>query len=122
MIRKNSSFYNCMLAMLLAGTLSFSACGDDNDGPDNPNVPINPEQPSEDQAMSPSKQKERMDDIAQKFMQMTPASDFKSYSDLANYISDTYSDYDWDEVGDWARHCCWHLISPDILRPIKENG
>ena len=46
-----------------------------------------------------------MDAIAQAFMNMTPASDFKSYSDLGNYMYDTYSDYNWDEVGDWARNC-----------------
>lgn len=120
MIRKNSSFYNCMLAMLLAGTLSFSACGDDNDGPDDPNAPVNPEQPSVDQALSPSKQKERMDDIAQKFMQMTPASDFKSYSDLANYISDTYSDYDWDEVDDWATKC-WESARGNTVGKTEEK-
>lgn len=111
MIMKKFNFYNCMLAMMLAGTLSLSACGDDNDEPnktetpEQPDQPITPDQPSTGQAMSPTEQKERMDAIAQAFMNMTPASDFKSYSDLGNYMYDTYSDYNWDEVGDWARNC-----------------
>lgn len=46
-----------------------------------------------------------MDAIAQEFMRMTPASDFKSYSDLGNYMYDTYSDYNWDKVDEWAKKC-----------------
>lgn len=100
-----------MLAFMLAGTLSISSCGDSNDGPDDPNVPeqpdqpTNPDQPSQDKAMSPAEQKERMDAIAREFMGMTPASDFKAYTDFGNYVSDTYADYDWDNVGDWAKDC-----------------
>ena len=97
--------------MMLAGTLSLSACGDDNnepnkpDTPEQPDQPINPDKPSTGQAMSPTSQKERMDAIAQEFMRLSPASDFKSYSDLGNYMYNTYSDYNWDEVGDWAKNC-----------------
>ena len=107
---KKFYFYNCMLAMMFAGALSLSSCGDDNSGTDDPDVPdqpITPDKPSEENAMSPTDQKERMDNIAQEFMSMTPASDFKSYADLSNYVNETYNEdyYDWDNVSDWARNC-----------------
>ena len=107
---KKFYFYNCMLAMMFAGALSLSSCGDDNSGTDDPDVPdqpITPDKPSEENAMSPTDQKERMDNIAQEFMSMTPASDFKNYADISNYVNETYNEnlYDWDNVSDWARNC-----------------
>ena len=37
---------------------------------------------------------------------MMPASDFSTYTDLANYIDDVYGDnYNWDSVDKWARQC-----------------
>lgn len=47
---KKFYFYNCMLAMMFAGALSLSSCGDDNSGtedPDVPDQPITPDKPSE---------------------------------------------------------------------------
>ena len=106
---KKFYFYNCMLAMMFAGALSLSSCGDDNSGtedPDVPDQPITPDKPSEENAMSPTDQKERMDNIARAFMSMTPASDFKNYADLINYVDETYDEcnYDWDNVNSWARN------------------
>ena len=100
---KKFYFYNCMLAMIFAGALSLSSCGDDNSGTEDPDVP--------DQPMSPTDQKERMDNIARAFMSMTPASDFKNYADLINYVDETYDEcnYDWDNVNSWARNS-WEAI------------
>ena len=111
---KKFYFYNCMLAMMFAGALSLSSCGDDNSGtedPDVPDQPITPDKPSEENAMSPTDQKERMDNIARAFMSMTPASDFKNYADLINYVDETYDEcnYDWDNVNSWARNS-WEAI------------
>lgn len=111
---KKFYFYNCMLAMIFAGALSLSSCGDDNSGtedPDVPDQPITPDKPSEENAMSPTDQKERMDNIARAFMSMTPASDFKNYADLINYVDETYDEcnYDWDNVNSWARNS-WEAI------------
>ena len=111
---KKFYFYNCMLAMMFAGALSLSSCGDDNSGTDDPDVPdqpITPDKPSEENAMSPTDQKERMDNIARAFMSMTPASDFKNYADLINYVDETYDEcnYDWDNVNSWARNS-WEAI------------
>lgn len=108
---KKSVFYNYMMAMAFASTLTISSCGDDDPAdpvvPGQPDQPTNPDQPSQDKAMSPAAQKERMDAIAQEFMKLTPASDFQSYADLSDYVYNTYREgnYDWDSVNKWARSC-----------------
>ena len=99
-----------MFALMFAATLSFTACGgsDDPDSPDvpeQPDTPTTPDEPSKGEALSPTEQKQRLDNIAREFMQNIPSTDFKSYADLGNHLNDTYSDYDWDNVGDWARKC-----------------
>lgn len=39
---KKFYFYNCMLAMMFAGALSLSSCGDDNSGTEDPDVQTSP--------------------------------------------------------------------------------
>ena len=124
---KKFYFYNCMLAMMFAGALSLSSCGDDNSGTDDPDVPdqpITPDKPSEENAMSPTDQKERMDKIAREFMGMTPASDFKNYADLSNYVNETYNeyDYDWDNVSSWARNSWEAIRKATGNKTTKEYG
>lgn len=102
---KKFNYYNHVLALALAGTLALTSCGDSKEEPDSPEKPVTPETPTQDKAMTPSEQKERMDAIAREFMSLTPASDFRSYANLSNYANDTYTDYDWSAVEDWADDC-----------------
>lgn len=46
--------------------------------------------------------KEYLESVALSFMELTPASDFEVYSNLANFCSEEFEDYDWDNVEDWA--------------------
>ena len=110
-----------LVSLLLIGSVfSLSSvlvsCGGDDDSVDSPIVnpdPIKPEEPSQNEAMTPLEQKEYLDVIARGFMDKTPASDFNEISKLCNHISNTYTDnYDWDEVGDWGS---------EIFESLKES-
>ena len=110
-----------LVSLLLIGSVfSLSSvlvsCGGDDDSVDSPIVnpdPIEPEEPSKNEAMTPLEQKEYLDVIARGFMDKTPASDFNEISKLCNHISNTYTDnYDWDEVGDWGS---------EIFESLKES-
>ncbi len=91
------------MAFLFAMCLGFSSCGGDDDNTLNPEKPINPVEPSKEQAMSVADQKEYLETVALEFMDKTPASDFDDIADLCMYINDTYGDdYDWDSVDEWC--------------------
>ena len=112
-MRKTTFLFVLGMAFSLSSTLV--SCGGDDDSSDpivNPD-PITPQEPSQNEGMTPLQQKERLDVIAKEFMNQTPASDFQSIANLYNYVSDTYTDnYDWDTVGDWAS---------DIFELLKES-
>ncbi|MDY3848067.1 MAG: hypothetical protein SOZ58_07080 [Prevotella sp.] len=101
---------------------SLISCGDDD--PVDPIVnpdPINPQEPSKDEAMTSLEQKEYLDVIAKEFMNQTPASDFQNIANLYNYISDTYTDnYDWDAVGEWASNI-FDLLKESLGTTNKEQ-
>lgn len=110
-----------LVSLLLIGSVfslssALVSCGGDDDSVDSPIVnpdPIKPEEPSQNEAMTPLEQKEYLDVIARGFMDKTPASDFNEISKLYNHISNTYTDnYDWDEVGDWGS---------EIFESLKES-
>ena len=110
-----------LVSLLLIGSVfslssALVSCGGDDDSVDSPIVnpdPIEPEEPSKNEAMTPLEQKEYLDVIARGFMDKTPASDFNEISKLCNHISNTYTDnYDWDEVGDWGS---------EIFESLKES-
>ena len=110
-----------LVSLLLIGSVfslssALVSCGGDDDSVDSPIVnpdPIKPEEPSQNEAMTPLEQKEYLDVIARGFMDKTPASDFNEISKLCNHISNTYTDsYDWDEVGDWGS---------EIFESLKES-
>ena len=110
-----------LVSLLLIGSVfslssALVSCGGDDDSVDSPIVnpdPIEPEEPSKNEAMTPLEQKEYLDLIARGFMDKTPASDFNEISKLYNHISNTYTDnYNWDEVGDWGR---------EIFESLKES-
>lgn len=92
---------------LSLSTLNFVACGDDDDSPSTqqPTNPVDPVTPDKDDAMSADEQKEYMQQVAQEFMNLTPASDFKDMAELGKYIDKTYlRKYEWDDVGEWAKN------------------
>lgn len=99
--------------LMLATTLTFS-CGDDdpveNPGGGNPEQPIDPVTP--DKPLTPAEQKVKMEEVAMDLMDRMPASDFKELTDFAEYVSDTYADYDWDEVDSWAESALEAAINP----------
>lgn len=110
-----------LVSLLLIGSVfslssALVSCGGDDDSVDSPIVnpdPIEPEEPSKNEAMTPLEQKEYLDVIARGFMDKTPASDFNEISKLYNHISNTYTDnYDWDVVEDWGR---------EIFESLKES-
>ncbi len=97
-----------LLTLLCAGAICQVSCGDD----DNNSEPITPETPTEEEAMSPSEQKQYLEEVAIEFMGEMDAYNFDELSDLGKYISDTYADYDWDNVSEWAE---------DVFNDLKEN-
>ena len=110
-----------LVSLLLIGSVfslssALVSCGGDDDSVDSPIVnpdPIEPEEPSKNEAMTPLEQKEYLDVIARGFMDKTPASDFNEISKLYNHISNTYTDnYDWDVVEDWGS---------EIFESLKES-
>lgn len=102
-MKRNSLKWFAFLFTVIVSIGSISCGSDDKDDPSNPDTVINPIEPSKDNAMSPTDQKEYLETVALEFMDMIPSSDFRDIVDLGKYISDTYGeDYDWDNVGDWA--------------------
>lgn len=60
--------------------------------------------PDADKAMTSTEQKEKLEDVANEFMNQMPSSDFEEISLLGNFMRNNYGeDYDWESVGDWAR-------------------
>ena len=103
------------LCVIFAGGFALTSCGDDeNDNAGAGNVePVTPVTPDAKDAMSPADQKEYMETVALKFMDMMPSSDFRDLGYLGRYVYDTYGeDYDWDNVDTWAN---------DILDDLKKS-
>ena len=103
------------LCVIFAGGFALTSCGDDeNDNAGAGNVePVDPVTPDAKDAMSPADQKEYMETVALKFMDMMPSSDFRDLGYLGRYVYDTYGeDYDWDNVDTWA---------DDILDDVTES-
>ena len=83
--------------------LSFlvSSCSEDS----KVNEEVKPEIPTQSEALTPTEQKRRMEDIANQFMAEVPSSDFRAIADLFNDLNQEYEDYDWDEAEDWMEEC-----------------
>lgn len=124
---KNYFLRNCTFAtILLASTLTLTSCGDDEEenkpGTEFPDEPVKPNEPGEQEALTPYVQKQRMEEIAKEAMNMAPASDFKAYSELANFVNDVYgNDYDWSNVDDWAKQC-WNDVKKATGNKKTETG
>lgn len=88
---------------LMAASVAFVACGDDEgDTPQKPDIVIDGPVVNDKTPLNPEDQKEYLEAVAEAFMSLTPASDFYELSDLVNYCAETFEDYDWDDVEEWA--------------------
>ena len=88
--------------LLCIGVLIISSCGDDNSSNEPGTDPINPETPSQSEAMTPTEQKQYLDQIAIDLMGELDSNDFNDLANFGQYVSDTYCDYDFDNVSEWA--------------------
>lgn len=98
-MKKRNLFAAVMLCAL--STPVFTSCGDDdpvttqnNNGNNNP-TPTNT-------VLSTTEQKEYLEDVGIEFVRKIKANDFRHYKDLAEYLDETYSDYDTDDINEWA--------------------
>ena len=102
---KRTRILSFIPVLMTAGMVLFS-CGDedpiDGDTGDQGEEPITPVEPGTKEALTPSQQKERMQQISKEFMNQVPAYDFEDIADLYMYVSDEYEDYEWDSVEEWA--------------------
>ncbi len=109
-MRKKNLLWLFSLGLSLAVCIAACDKKDDNtDEPANnggasgePETPIETVDPTPGNAMSQADQKEYLEKVALEFMDLTPANDFKELVDLGEYIGETYEDYDWNNVEDWA--------------------
>ena len=102
---KKNLFKTVTLAYVCILCLESGSCGGDDKSeiPNNPEIPITPNEPEKNNAMSAADQKEYLEKVALEFMEKIPASDFIEISDLGEYINKTYfKGYKWDNVGKWA--------------------
>ncbi len=105
-----------LLALLFTGALTLTACGDDNEGTEpNPNPPVQPETPDKGEALNQAQQKERLDKVTMKFMQLTSAADFQAMADFMHHIDATYNDevYQWNAVERWGRDV-WNSLKKSL--------
>ena len=78
----------------------FTSCGDDDpvttqNGNGGNGTPTNT-------VLSTTEQKQYLEDVGVEFVGKIKADDFRHYKDLAEYLDETYSDYDTDDLDDWA--------------------
>ena len=103
---KKTIFRLMALAIIGAATTGFIACGDDNDDSSSSNGTEGTEQKDPGKVLSSPEQKQYLEKVANDFMGLMPASDFKQMADLARYVEKTYVDkYKWNDVEDWAKNC-----------------
>ncbi len=107
-------------AIFCTGAIYLTSCGDDNGSNSDPTPPpTTPETPSQGDAMTPREQKQYLEKVAIEFMGDLDAYNFNEISDLGQYVSDTYSDYDWDNVAEWAEDI-FDDITEDLNKTTKE--
>lgn len=97
-MKKRNLFAAVMLCAL--STPVFTSCGDDDpvttqNGNGGNGTPT-------DTVLSTTKQKQYLEDVGVEFVGKIKANDFRHYKDLAEYLDETYSDYDTDDLDDWA--------------------
>ena len=89
------------MAGLIGLSFLISSCSEEN----KVNEEVKPEIPEQSEALTPTEQKRKMEDIANQFMAEVPSSDFRGIADLFNDLNQEYEDYEWDNVEDWMEEC-----------------
>lgn len=121
-MKKNKMFALTAAAMLCAG-LCVTSCGDDpvapsggEGGEDGPVVVTDDEE-----VMSPAKQKQYLEEVGLELNSKLRAEDFRHYTDLADYVGETYGDdYEWDNIGDWAEDILDGLMG-SVVKQTQET-
>ena len=121
---KLKSLFFIMLTLACTVGL-FSACRDNDPeqepGDEQTTPPINPETPSESDAMSPLAQKQYLEQTAIDLMNQLDSNDFNDIKNFGEYIVYTYEDYDFDELSYWAEDIFEDLIQ-DLGTTTKEDN
>lgn len=103
---RKTKFSIICLSALLAGNMTFTSCGGDDDEPSNGgeiDKPIEPVKPDDKTVMSSQEQKQYLETVAKEFMNTVPSNEFKELSELGRHISDVYSQqYEWDSISEWG--------------------
>lgn len=113
---RKTKFSIICLSALLAGNMTFTSCGDDDDKSTNGgngeiDKPIEPVKPDDKTVMTSQEQKQYLETVAKEFMNTIPSKDFKEMSDLGKYISDVYAQqYEWDAVETWGEDIMNELL------------
>lgn len=121
-------------AFTMAGGMGLTSCGgDDSPAPvvtppaasteENKPAPTGPKGST---LLTPAEQKAFLDETAVEFMRNFPSSEFQEYKNLADYIGDTYKDYDTKAVEDWADEvynaCVTSFSNPGIPTLTNSNN
>lgn len=113
---RKTKFSIICLSALLAGSMTFTSCGDDDDKSTNGgngeiDKPIEPVKPDDKTVMTSQEQKQYLETVAKEFMNTIPSKDFKNLSDFGKYISDVYAQqYEWDAVETWGEDIMDELL------------
>lgn len=87
--------------MLLCAGAEISSCSSSDDNNPSVDPPVNP---TTDEALSPSAQKEKLESVALELSNLAQASDFNDITTLGRYMRNTYgSRYYWGNVEEWAQ-------------------
>lgn len=110
-------------------TLVFTSCSgyDDveipNQGSVEDNVPV---EPNAGKAMSPTEQKQKLEEIALEFMNALPSSDFEGINNDLSTIYNKYGkEYDWENVDNWAENCweaSYHALGTTTETEVYDWG
>jgi hypothetical protein len=60
--------------------------------------------------MTPSQQKNKLENTTISFLEEFDAANFEDVVDLATYISEVYSDYDYDAIEEWGATCLESMV------------
>lgn len=99
---RSIKFFTYVL-LLSAPSLGLISCGDDDPSDDGSNgsgteTPGGPETPGGSSTpLTSYEQKQKLEKVAIDFMNMVPSSDFNRMHDLAEYIREEYSDYEFED-------------------------
>lgn len=113
--------YLLAIVFAVSFTATVSSCGGDDDSVENSEGGNNDnggDEPTS-EAMSPEQQKIRLESAATAFIEEFDAANFEEVTNLAAYISDVYSDYEYDAIEEWGETCLEGML--DFVRTWNET-